>query len=322
MRASNPGLLLLLTLALLWAVGGYVFYRLDRWHDERDYRLLADLAAYKGELAKSTPSPRIVIAGGSNAYYGIDARQLERRLGVPTVNVALPFGAHHYRINLDLLSELVRAGDTIVYASANFWQGEIGVRRRAIGFDSYLVKIDYPDYDRQFKGDILHWQALPHRNSLLLSIVDVLKAEKGRSWIVDTDDHGDFTGCVPPPVLSPQRFEGDLPNAKLAKALLDAAARLRQKGVQLLVHMPWLFISEHDRERWMHFRDQFIRQYEPAIPVLAAEPSRILRSKRSDFCDSPLHPSREATKLRTEDLVTALKPYLRDRVAASANGAL
>lgn len=88
-------------------------------------------------------------------------------------------------------------------------------------------------------------------------------------------------------VVEPQRFGSELPDADLAAALDDAAERLHRLGAGLVVHMPWLYIRDSDRERWAAFLDHFISRYEPDLPVVAADPEAVLRSERDDFCDSP-----------------------------------
>lgn len=310
------GTILLALLLLLWAGGGYAFYRIDRWHDERDYPFLAELIAYKAELAKAIPGPRIVIAGGSNAYYGIDSDILERNLDRPVVNLALPFGAHHFRINLALLEDMIQPGDVVVYAAAGFWHGPTGVRRRAVGFDSYLVDVEGIEYERQFDDTGLPWKILPSTNTLMLALVDRAFPKPGRPWVADTDKHGDFTGCIPLPVIEPERYGGQNPNRRLARVLRTLAQRLDAKGAQLVVHMPWLLIQDYERDEWIAFMKRFAALYEPVVPVIATDPRSTLNTDRAAFCDSPFHLSVEKTRERSIALVAALKPYLTSRIAS------
>lgn len=320
MRAINRyrGLLLLVTLLSLWAVGGYAFHRADRWYDNRDYELLSDLIRYKADIAETTKGRRILIAGGSNAYYSIDTRILEAQLGVRVLNVALPFGAHHHRINLSVIEDLVQPGDLVVYASAGFWQGRRHDMRRAFAFDAWLAENGPSGYERQFDEPALPWQPLPHRSTLLLAMVEAVSPPDLQPWTEDTDSNGNFTGCQPAPVVEPQRFGSELPDADLAAALDDAAERLHGLGAGLVMHMPWLYIRDSDRERWVAFLDHFISRYEPDLPVVAANPKAVLRSERDDFCDSPLHLSAEATRQRSEALARALKPYVKGRTVTGS----
>ena len=115
MRATNRGLVLLIAILLLWVAGGHAFYRIDQAHDAKDYGPILELIVHKRAMAEAAPGARVLIAGGSNAYYGIDSDQLATRLGVPVVNMALPFGAYNNAINLRLLEDQVRPGDLVLY---------------------------------------------------------------------------------------------------------------------------------------------------------------------------------------------------------------
>lgn len=310
MRATSKGLPLLIGLLLLWAAAGHAFYRIDRYHDADGYRLLAELIEHKAALARAVDGPRVVIAGGSNAYYGLDAAAIERQLGVPVVNVALPFGAHDPQIALDLLENQVRSGDVVVFSSASVWDPPRPPTRRAREFDAYLDSLGLEDYERKFSEPAIPWRALPETGPLLLAAADGFDAGHGRSWVEDTDAHGTFTACTDAPVVIPRHYGKDTVNLELAATLHQAAARLESEGVRLLVSLPWLYIRESDRERWQAFGSRFAGQLQPAVPIVASGSSMSLHSRRSDFCDSPLHLSDEASARRSRLLATALKPYI------------
>lgn len=310
----------MVAILLLWVAGGHAFYRIDQAHDAKGYGPILELIVHKRALAESTPGARVIVAGGSNAYYGIDSNRLAERLGVPVVNMALPFGAYNNAINLRLLEDQVRPGDVVVYSAAGYWgagPGAGGAGRRAQGFDSFVEEQGLPNYERQFDGDDIPWQSRPETNTLLLAAVErFLPPEQGVSWLEDTNEHGDFTGCVPVPVLMPVRFDNKQPDADLAATVRASAEKLAEKGARLVVALPWLLIREHDRVHWNEFTNRLITRYEPTVPVVTPDPDTLLNSNPDDFCDSPLHLSIEATRRRTEHLAESVGPYLE----ASAPG--
>jgi hypothetical protein len=64
------------------------------------------------ELLKNTPSPRIILVGGSNVSFGIDAALMQKTLGIPVINDGL-----HAGLGLAPLRELqdyLRAGDVVI----------------------------------------------------------------------------------------------------------------------------------------------------------------------------------------------------------------
>ena len=310
MRATSKGLPLLIGLLLLWAAAGHAFYRIDRNHDADAYRLLAELIEHKAALARAVDGPRVIIAGGSNAYYGLDAEAIQRQIGAPVVNVALPFGAHHPQIALDLLENQVRSGDIVVFSSASVWDPPRPPTRRAREFDAYLDAVGVEGYQRKFSEPAVPWRALPETGPLLLAAADGFDAGHGRSWVEDTDAHGTFTACTDAPVVMPRHFGKDTVDLELAAALRQAATRLEIEGISFLISLPWLYIRESDRERWQAFARHFVGQLQPTVPIVASAPSMLLHSRRSEFCDSPLHLSDDASARRSRLLANALKPYV------------
>ena len=64
------------------------------------------------KLLQTTPSPRIILVGGSNVSFGIDAELMQRTLGIPVINDGL-----HAVLGLAPLRELqeyLREGDTVI----------------------------------------------------------------------------------------------------------------------------------------------------------------------------------------------------------------
>jgi len=47
---------------------------------------------YKLDILNRTPSPRIIVVGGSNVAFGVDSQMLESGLGIPVVNMGLHAG--------------------------------------------------------------------------------------------------------------------------------------------------------------------------------------------------------------------------------------
>ncbi len=309
-RVTRPGLWLLAGLLLLWAAAGHGFYRLDRAHDREGHRLLAELVEHKAALAEATQGPRVIIAGGSNAYYGLDAALLEHELERPVINLALPFGGHHHTIAIDLLEDQLQEGDTVVFSGGTLWDPDRPPSRRAREFDAYLDEAGLAGYTRKFGDGAIPWRPLPQTGPLLLAAAEGFDNQSGRSWIADTDKHGTYTACVDAPVVTPRRYGQDRVNAGLVEALRRSAQRLAEDDIRVVVSLPWLFIRENDRARWIGLRDRLVANFGPEIPVLASEPQELLRSRRSDFCDSPLHLSKEASRQRTLALANSLRPLL------------
>ena len=58
--------------------------------DQRDDSYLAAILE-KDRLIRNTPSPKIILVGGSNLAFGIDSKAIEDSLGLHVVNMGLIF---------------------------------------------------------------------------------------------------------------------------------------------------------------------------------------------------------------------------------------
>lgn len=146
-------------------------------------------------LLKNTPSPRIILVGGSNVAFGIDSELLESRLGLPVVNLGLHGGIGESTYKE--LSDYIRAGDIILlmseyvmFRSADYLKGSDIAIAQWIEYD--LTRLRFLN---------------PSRVPTLILTVAQVKAQRQLAYLVtngDLDrgvfisenfnDHGDFIG--------------------------------------------------------------------------------------------------------------------------------
>jgi hypothetical protein len=67
---------------------------------------------YKLDILKRTPSPRLIVIGGSNVAFGVDSELLESELGIPVVNMGLHVGLGES--SYKELNNYIRPGDIIL----------------------------------------------------------------------------------------------------------------------------------------------------------------------------------------------------------------
>ncbi len=95
-------------IGLLSLVNCLIIYTLIK--PDKDHFFFSSL--HKLELAKETPSPRIILTGGSNIAMGVDSKLLEQAFGIPVVNYGL-----QVRLGVAPMQELkpyIRSGDIIL----------------------------------------------------------------------------------------------------------------------------------------------------------------------------------------------------------------
>jgi hypothetical protein len=82
------------------------------------------------ELIKNTPGPRIILVGGSNVSFGLDAEMMEQALDVPVINDGLHAGLGI--VPLRELQKYLRAGDVVIisleysmFSSESIMEGDL-----------------------------------------------------------------------------------------------------------------------------------------------------------------------------------------------------
>src|SRR6266576_1729813 len=67
----------------------------------------------KDRLIRTTPSPKIILVGGSNLAFGIDSRMMKDSLGVNVVNMGL-YAKLGLRYMLAQVKPYIRRGDVVI----------------------------------------------------------------------------------------------------------------------------------------------------------------------------------------------------------------
>jgi len=79
-------------------------------HDDNHY-LMASID--KHDLLSGTPSPRIIIVGGSNTIFNFDSYQIEKEIGLPVINMGLHAGIG-LRYELSEIVDQLQDGDIVI----------------------------------------------------------------------------------------------------------------------------------------------------------------------------------------------------------------
>jgi len=91
-------------------VSGFLISRYDTHASDNNY-LAAVLE--KDRLIRTTPSPKIILVGGSNLAFGIDSRMMEDSLGLRVVNMGL-YAKLGLRYMLAQVKPYIRRGDVVI----------------------------------------------------------------------------------------------------------------------------------------------------------------------------------------------------------------
>lgn len=95
--------------SLTWIAG----YSLNRYHDP-EVRWIKSIYEEKVKLAGSVKAPRrLLIVGGSGTHFGVNALQIEEKLGIPVFNIGLHAGLGLNAL-LAIVSDKIRSGDIVL----------------------------------------------------------------------------------------------------------------------------------------------------------------------------------------------------------------
>lgn len=256
-------------------------------------RFYAEEMLHINDVSARTPSPRIIFAGGSSVIYAIDAKAIERDLGIRVINMAMDNRIGSDANYFDYLLPHVREGDLVFYNSR-----------------SWLLELTPEDRANDTRGarrlaDRL-WEVaridLAERNHvdwpLLLPIPDVsvfnrLSARKrvdpeSSTW--QRDENGGLVNCPTRPVsLRPLDAPSAAQDRKVISHSREFVREVESRGAHVIFFETPILIAASERETWSYYHKDLRSRLAQVAPVLDATEARILNVDPSSFCDSAFH---------------------------------
>lgn len=298
---------------------------------------VGEMITVKKELAKKySENNKVVIAGGSNALFGVDAEYMSSELGVPVVNFGLHAGLRLGKI-LDESGALATRGDSIVLMleaayfdcnqKPNKWQVEnvIGWDHdswRRMGFiekaefvtfvsPGLLVQMVIAGMQRRYHSASIQQRLISLDDSLVLTKFQTrAKSTHFRYSAYNLGDHGDILHTEGAKYAGPEidAREPRLACRETAKQLAKFVDRMKMKGVRVcFANTPYLcskVSGDEVRKSERSFENDF-------ASVGAFIDKRVdLLLERKYFFDTPMHLNAEGRTLRTRLLIDAIRKNL------------
>jgi hypothetical protein len=275
----------------------------------------------KFEILDSTPSPRVVLVGGSNVWYGIDSPMLEHELGQPAINMGI-CAPTTLEFQLAITESRLRKGDVVVISPEyHSW---------------WLRYSDRPDNDLilqiientpEVVFDIDWDQMKTILDRLLLGRVGYMLRESVASALNRDgpspernfmNGRGDFIihRRRPWPGGFPQRPLRRIPEEDRIRRTVGVVNRFHascmDRGVQVFLSYPPLpeeyFAASADVIAFLRER------IEPTVTVPFIDEPSMMTQPAERFYDSPYHPMFEGTLERTGVLARSLASALDVRL--------
>jgi len=270
---------------------------------------------HKNALLKDTPSPRIILVGGSNVNFGMNSQLIKDALNLNPINTAVHAG-FGMKYMFDNTLPYIKEGDIIVVIQEydQFWGNT------AYGSKSLLKVI--ADVHRGKNIGLLGWQQIrniaPYIGQYAMqkySIVEYVTygirpmyRENSFNEYGDTYIHWTASSPGSGPVHEPRRTY----NPKIMDMLKMFEERMRQKGATVFISYPGLQdISFNRIENEIANIEQEYVNYGFAI---LGTPQRYIMDNSLIF-DTPYHLNKKGADRRTQLLIEDLENALRTNTA-------
>lgn len=290
------------------AVIGFGF--LNAYLLRQDYAEFGRLNAAEMRQAQAAASqfqgPRLLLAGGSNVMFGLDAGLVGQRVGAPAVNVGMPGMLGSEANYLDFLLPLIRPGDVVVYSSSNWMVAPTAHQQMAARLNdgrlaSVLGTLGALKARNVTTANWPVWTLFPER-----PLLKRLTSAETEYTLHSRDALGNARACV----VDPRErnwlpLPSQPPDAMLGETR-ELARQLRARGATLVLAEAWTLVRAKDLGGWLAYRERLNQELSAIAPVLAAPANTVLRVDPQLFCDGPLHLSAEGRRVRSEYLAESL----------------
>ncbi|MBQ4278646.1 MAG: hypothetical protein IJC16_01650 [Rikenellaceae bacterium] len=278
--------------------------------------------ADKDRMLDTTPSPRIILVGGSNLAYGIDSRRISRAFGLPVVNTGLNAGMGLYYI-MERVRPYIRTGDIVVLSPeySHFFgeqaEGDIALTTALVMYPGDWRYLGPRQVVRQlpYLAEYGARSLSPDLKDLPAKLGLVRRAESGAVPGINTrrayDGYGDHTahlGLAPREIEFPVcLLQYDRPNPRVMAAVEELAHDLEVRGARLVV-VPQVF-QRQAYERLRHQVDEVADGLARRGCGALFEPERYALAD-SLFFDTVSHTDSAGRRVRTTRLIEDLARVL------------
>jgi len=269
----------------------------------------------KTNLLKDTPSPRLIVVGGSNAAFGIDSELLEAALGMPVINVGLHGGMGE--VSYREVGAYLRPNDIVLLLPEYYMFGD---EEALEGNDSILAQwIEY-DWSRMRFVSFARIPAI----TLTMAQVKITRVaafayeggDLGRGIYLSENfnSRGDFVGHLQfeTPVMTAP-FDAYLKSDILYNFGFDFFERFNRDALKKGATVYFEFPASRDTNCLLTGIEKITRLYRSiqertTIPVLT--PLNQICFPDAYFFDTPYHLNAAGRQAMTERIIKDLSPFL------------
>lgn len=300
-------LILVTTLTMIIVSGIYLAIPPDQQHYYHGSILKLD-------LLKNTPSPRIILVGGSNLAWGIDSELIEQSLGVPVINDGLD--VHLGIIPLVELRDYIEEGDIVIisleyynFASVEEFYGIPQYQADWIEFSPGRIKYLQESYRESLPMYNLILQRKINRWTNIFLYGENLTEFRGIYQSQYFNEYGDFIGHLKdktPPGMNAEYGGFSINQLDEAYQFLEEYNQFAlSKGAIVFYEAPASRQTNCELTGMKHIRKFFNVLQTRTMISLLTNPKEICYPDEY-FYDTPFHLTAYGRKIRTEQLIQNL----------------
>ena len=265
------------------------------------------------DVSARTPSPRIIFAGGSGVVYAVDAKAIERDLGIHVINMGMSGRIGSDANYFDYLLPHIRKGDIVFYTNQRWFgklsqEAEANEAREARRLADRLWELAKIDLTERHHND---WPLLlPFPDASIFNRISARERVDPVSSIYQRDDHGGLVQC--PTKLVSFRPHDTPPAAldhKVIKRSGEFVREAESRGAHVIFFENPILIVTNERKKWSRYRKALRSQLAQVAPVLDATDTRIFSTDADRFCDSNTHVDDDVRAEWSQSLSAQLRQF-------------
>jgi hypothetical protein len=263
----------------------------------------------KLELLRTTPSPKLILLGGSNLAFSIDSEWLSERLGMPVVNMGLAKS-----VGLEYLLEETKPHihrDDIVVIAVEY---EL-FYDLYFGSDGLIVELQYVPTGFEHLNSFGQWSNFVSKFGPIMQAKFAGYLRKGPEGQTDEiyrrsgfNRFGDLITHLDeePAYETHELFEHGIPfREESIKLLNDFYQAVLERGARVYFSAPPLVDHEFDRHQ-EKILDLYAKLHDGLKMPVISDPSEYV-FRHDQMYDTAYHLLREGSRLRTEKLLSDLQ---------------
>jgi len=270
----------------------------------------------KMDLLRNTPSPRVLIMGGSNTVFAINSERMQNELGLPVVNTSL-----HGEIVINSMREMepyIQKGDIVVvmleyelFASQDALDGKDFFVAQWVEYDMSRVRLFPIQRDLKLLQTIINLKF--NRGLTRLMGVDF-----GRGVFISANFNaqGDFIGALlAPPIDDINNKSSYMPRKQFYPGTYAFLEEFNQAALAKGAVVYYEFPASRELNCGVTGVDAFQKFYDnllknTTIPIITPFDLNQICLPDSMFYDTIYHVNGDGREILTTRIIRDLKPYL------------